>query len=102
MLTAILLAATGATAASPAAVTRPVSIGAPHFCAENKYPVPAMQVGAEGDTFVKFTITKEGHVTDASVGKPSGNADLDAASVTCVRDWMYQPAMQDGMAVDAP
>ncbi|HEY2071817.1 MAG TPA: energy transducer TonB [Rhizomicrobium sp.] len=86
----------------PEAVTHPASIGAPHVCAESRYPIPALQIGAEGNTQMKFTITPEGHVTDMSVMLSSGNPDLDAASLACAREWLYRPAMQNGAAVAAP
>jgi TonB family protein len=83
-------------------VSRPASIGAPHVCAEIQYPVSALQTGTEGRTLMQFTITSDGHVADISLRTSSGNADLDAAAMTCARDWLYQPAMQDATPVAVP
>ncbi len=102
MLTAILLAAAGANTAPPANTVQPVSIGAPHTCAENQYPVSALQTGAEGHSILKFTITKDGHTSDIAIANTSGNDDLDTAAAACARDWMYRPATQNGEAIDAP
>jgi TonB family protein len=116
MLAGILFALIGASSAPLAApapavtvqatdtagLSKPASIGRPHSCPENQYPVSALQTGTEGDTFVKFTITAEGRVADVSLRTSSGNADLDAAAMTCARDWLYQPALQNGTPVAVP
>jgi TonB family protein len=106
MLTSVLFALISGTAQPPAlaaaAFTRPASIGVPHLCAETQYPVSALQTGTEGQTILKFTITKDGRVADISVRTSSGNVDLDAVSMSCARDWLYRPAMQDGAPIDVP
>ena len=43
----------------------------------------------------------DGSVKDVTVSQSSGNADLDAASVTCVRGWQYKPATRGGVPVEA-
>src|ERR1700723_1607066 len=80
----------------PSAITAPASIGKPHSCDENLYPISALQTGAEGMTYLTFRITPVGSVTGISVLSSSGNADLDNAAVVCARDWQYRPAMRNG------
>jgi TonB family protein len=106
MLPAILFILMDATVAPPpippppAAITAPASIGKPHVCDENQYPISALQNGTEGATVVAFKITPQGGVTDVSVLTSSGNVDIDNASVICARDWQYLPAVQNGAPVE--
>jgi TonB family protein len=86
----------------PSAITAPASIGKPHSCDENLYPVAALQVGAQGTSDLTFKITPQGSVTDVSVLISSGNVDLDNAAVVCARDWQYRPAVQNGVPVEVP
>jgi|ERR1051326_5580465 TonB family protein len=86
----------------PAGAMVPASIGAPHQCDENRYPVSALQTGTEGDTTLAFKITPGGEVKDATVLSSSGNTDLDSASVACASDWKYRPALRDGAPVEVP
>src|ERR1043166_481313 len=107
MLGVVLLVLIDAAAPPPpptptSSATAPASIGRQHLCPETMYSVSALQTGTEGETLMNFTITKDGRVTDVSVKTSSGNADLDAAGVTCARDWLYRPARQDGAPVDSP
>jgi TonB family protein len=85
-----------------AAITAPAGIGRPHTCPEEMYPISALQAEAEGRTLLAFKITPQGTVTDVTVDTSSGNADLDAVSVDCAKQWQYRPAMQNGVAVQAP
>jgi len=80
-------------------VTSPASVGKPHTCPEYQYPVSAMQAGTEGSTTLQFSITPQGTVADISVRNSSGNGDLDTAAVTCARDWLYNPAMENGVPI---
>jgi TonB family protein len=86
----------------PSAITAPASIGKPHSCDENQYPISALQTGTEGSAVVTLEITPQGNVTDVSVLESSGNADLDNASIVCARDWQYRPAVQNGVPIEVP
>jgi TonB family protein len=86
----------------PPVITAPASIGKPHSCDENQYPISALQTGTEGAVVVTFKITPQGNATDVSVFESSGNADIDAASIVCARDWQYRPAVKNGVPVEVP
>jgi len=93
--------AAGASAGAPDA-SAPASIGAPHMCSEDQYPVAAMQAGIEGTSLVSFNINSHGDVSNVSVARSSGNRDLDDVSIACVLQWHYRPATQNGAPVQVP
>jgi TonB family protein len=68
----------------------PVSTGKAHVC-NSFYPSAEKDAHIEGNTEVTFHVTVDGTTKDAAVSKSSGNANLDAAAVTCVGDWHYKP-----------
>ncbi len=78
----------------------PPSIQAPHSC--NGYPQRALQLNAQGTATVAFTVTSQGTVADPVIERSTGNEDLDAASIACVRRWLYIPASRDGVPVASP
>jgi protein TonB len=86
--------------AQPRTISLPVGIGGPHTCAEDQYPVTALQTQAEGTTSLILDITAQGGVRNASVITSSGSSDLDAASVACATRWQYRPAQQDGVPIE--
>lgn len=49
------------------------------------YPEDARRRGEEGRVTVRFTVDRSGRVLDAAVISPSGSADLDAATLTLLR-----------------
>lgn len=73
----------------------------PHACQQD-YPPAAAAAQASGTTRVRFVITAEGRVKDPAVETSSGNADLDAAAMTCVGFWRYRPALKNGQPVEVP
>jgi|GEM_PF-1513753 len=73
----------------------------PHICAQD-YPPEAFKAKIGGTTTVRFFITAEGQVRSPAVANSSGNADLDAAALECVRYWRYRPATKDGKPVEVP
>jgi len=80
----------------------PASIGAPHRCDENQYPVSALRTATEGRVLLAFKITPQGSVEDITVRQSSGNPELDAAAVACASRWQYRPAMKNGAPVESP
>jgi len=76
-------------------------IGIAHQCMEY-YPAEVMTAHIGGITTVRFTITAEGRVVDPAIAVSSGNAALDAAGLTCARNWHFRPAMNGGQPVAAP
>jgi len=61
------------------------------------YPVAAQVEGVQGAVKLLVTVTKEGKVGPVRVARSSGDARLDAAAVNAVKQWRYQPAVQDGI-----
>jgi TonB family protein len=90
-----------ASAGAPDA-SAPASVGAPHMCSQDQYPVAAMQAGVEGTALLSFNIDPHGNVSNVSVARSSGNRDLDDVSIACVLQWHYRPAMQNGAPVQIP
>ncbi len=45
-----------------------------------RYPSGARSRGEEGEVLVRFTVDSDGHVTEVTIEKSSGHADLDAAA----------------------
>ena len=72
-----------------------------HTC-EDLYPAVEAQNGIEGSTALHFTITPQGTVADPAVEKSSGNANLDAAALQCVKRWLYAPRQENGKPVPSP
>jgi TonB family protein len=54
-----------------------------------------------GDYFtcIRIDIDTEGHVSDATMLTPSGDADIDAAALQQVRGIVYRPATLDGKPI---
>jgi TonB family protein len=98
---AVLFAVLPGGALADAAPEKPSAAGQPHVCTPY-YPQAAVKAGAEGVTTTSFTITAQGRVVNPSIRTSSGNADLDAASLTCVSTWTYKPATMNGVAVETP
>jgi len=76
-------------------------IGIAHFCGPD-YPAAAKAAHATGTTSVHFFITAEGKVRDPGIETSSGNTDLDAAALECVKYWRYRPAVKDNLPIEAP
>ncbi|MEI9926514.1 MAG: energy transducer TonB [Sphingomonas sp.] len=60
---------------------------------DSDYPRAALRQGAHGTVGLRFTVGVKGRVTDCTVTRSSGNADLD--QTTCrliVRRFRYEPS----------
>ena len=82
----------------PSSVRPPTSTGA-HVCGRY-YPREALMANAEGVATLTFVVTKDGSVRDLKLVRSSGNSALDDASITCVRNFRYQPATENGHPVE--
>jgi TonB family protein len=51
---------------------------------------------------INFHIAVDGTVKDIVVSSSSGNADLDALTVSCAQQWRYAPATQNDQPVETP
>ena len=71
------------------------------YLGENlKYPESAQKAKAEGRVFVRFIVTKEGDITNVQILKGIGHgADEEAVRVVSQMP-RWEPAMQDGKAVN--
>jgi len=58
--------------------------------------------GSVAFVHVSFQIAADGTTKDASVISSSGDAGLDALTVSCVEQWRYEPATKGGQPVDFP
>lgn len=61
-------------------------------------PRPVFNVGASGVVEVKFTITADGTVADASVHR-STDVLLETAALDAIRKWKFSPAIKNGQPV---
>ncbi|MBT3706899.1 MAG: TonB family protein [Proteobacteria bacterium] len=60
------------------------------------YPKIAIRRGIEGDVSLRVMLTASGMVSSVTVEKPSGSKLLDAAAVSAVKQWQFNPAMHQG------
>jgi len=75
----------------PAVGTRPSPRGSRRSC-QDLYPPLSTKLNEEGTTGLRFTVTADGDVTNASVTKSSGFDRLDAAALSCITRWHWNPA----------
>jgi protein TonB len=66
-----------------------------------EYPFLARKKGQEGLVLVLAKITDEGWVENVSLAKSSGHSSLDEAALAAVRQWRFQPALQNGRPVSS-
>ena len=60
------------------------------------YPKIAIRRGIEGGVSLRVMLTASGVVSSVTVEKPSGSELLDAAAVSAVKQWQFNPAMHQG------
>ena len=84
--------------ATPLPISSPASIGTPHSCVQD-YPPISQQLGEQGITLLAFIITENGNVANVTVANSSGSDRLDNAALSCVANWHYRPAMENGVPV---
>ncbi|WP_165402966.1 energy transducer TonB [Pseudoxanthomonas winnipegensis] len=66
------------------------------------YPRSAIASHAEGTVILRVLVDVDGTPLEATIETSSGNRDLDrAARMQVLKAWKFQPAMQDGHAVQA-
>ncbi len=64
-----------------------------------RYPESARRVGAQGTTVLRVRVLADGSVGEIVVDRSAGHADLDAAAVSAVRRWRFEPARRGGEPV---
>jgi TonB family protein len=65
------------------------------------YPGAMQYANREGAVLVAFTITADGHVTDAIVVS-STRREFEAPTLAAVAQWKFTPGTRDGVAVSTP
>lgn len=69
--------------------------------AKPAYPASALRNGVQGSVVASLSVDRKGQVTEASIVQRTGSRDrdLDRAVLNTVRNWQFQPAMDNGRAV---
>ncbi len=66
---------------------------------EPRYPRIAQTRGQEGWVLVSFVVQPDGSVSDPVVDDSNGISSFETEALRTVKKWTYEPAMQDGKAV---
>lgn len=67
---------------------------------EPDYPPSAERRGIEGWVQVQFSVTRTGRVTDVVVVDANPPGVFEEESIEAVRRWLYNPKIEDGVAVE--
>ena len=65
------------------------------------YPPRCLRMGIEGVVKVRVLVGENGVPQEVTLAKSSGESALDEAALTAVRDWIFVPAMRNGLPVRA-
>jgi protein TonB len=65
------------------------------------YPPRCLRLGIEGRVKVRVLVGENGRPQEVTVGQSSGEASLDQAAIEAVREWRFEPAKRNGVAVRA-
>lgn len=65
------------------------------------YPEAARRAGVTGTVLLLVQVRADGSVRGVSVRTSSGTTSLDRSALTAVRRWRFEPAREDGVAVDS-
>ncbi|MFL6633049.1 MAG: energy transducer TonB [Massilia sp.] len=68
-------------------------------CAKPQYPHTDVQAGHQGTVKLGFLVDENGHVKDSKVVESSGFATLDEAARAALAQCSFQPALENGKAV---
>lgn len=75
--------------AAPTPATEPL---VPVYMPSPRYPMSALRAQREGKVILSVTVTPEGDVTSVTVGRSSGDIELDRAAEDAVRGWRFAAA----------
>jgi TonB family protein len=70
-----------------------------HSCARPEYPRDDVQAGHQGTVKLGFLVDENGRVKDSKVMESSGFASLDEAARSTLAQCSFQPALENGKAV---
>ena len=93
------IALTIAAVVDPAPVQDPDVYPVPIYKARRVYPESARRDSLQGTVLVEAVVDQSGHVQDAKV-KTGIRDDLDNAAISCIRQWVFNPALQKGKPVN--
>jgi periplasmic protein TonB len=65
------------------------------------YPPKCLRMGTEGIVKVRVLVGEDGAPQEITLAKSSGDSALDESALTAVEDWLFVPAMRDGLPVRA-
>lgn len=75
----------------------------PRYLADNKqpeYPTMSLRLGEIGTVVLRIVVTKTGTVGGVEVKSSSAFRRLDDAAVFAARNWKFEPALKNGVAVE--
>ncbi len=61
-----------------------------------RYPVAARADAVEGFVVVRYNVTRQGRVSNAEVVHAEPEGVFDAAALTAIRSWVFNPSLVDG------
>lgn len=61
----------------------------PVYMPSPRYPMSALRARREGKVVLSVTVTPDGDVTSVTIGRSSGDDDLDRAAREAVRGWRF-------------
>lgn len=64
------------------------------------YPLAAFRLKQEGEVILQVEVLTSGHSGEVKVFKTSGHHLLDDAAREAVKEWMFDPALENGVTVD--
>ncbi|OYU14705.1 MAG: hypothetical protein CFE37_09570 [Alphaproteobacteria bacterium PA4] len=74
----------------------------PRATVQPAYPPAARRMGEEGSVVIRIHIGRDGRVMRAELAQSSGSPRLDQAALThALAAWRFQPARQDGVAIES-
>lgn len=65
------------------------------------YPDVAKRMGLEGVVRLRIHVLADGRVREVSLAASSGHELLDAEALRVFRQWRYEPALRNGLAVES-
>lgn len=88
-------------AAPPAGIILPAPADGPHACDQRLYPAMSARFYEQGKVLLSMEIDPQGKIRNLSVQQPNSHPRLNEASLDCVRNWAYRPALRNGVPVAA-
>jgi protein TonB len=70
-------------------------------CRPPEYPLAARRAKVEGRVLLRVVVGSDGSVVSVEVEESSGSVVLDEAAADAVRAWAFEPAREDGRAVES-